>query len=95
MPHDDDGANDDHPVDGIGPRHQRRMQDGRHIGNYFDTKENRQDHDVDHALVFQKKICKFHVVNGERRMVNGEWCNIHHSPFTILHYFNLSELICP
>src|SRR5258708_7165886 len=39
---DDDGAHEDDPVDRGGPGHQRRGQDGRHLGDDLDADENRQ-----------------------------------------------------
>src|SRR6202040_3362427 len=37
-----DGSNEDDAVDRVGPRHQRRMQDGRHLGDDLDADEDRK-----------------------------------------------------
>src|SRR6185436_10629906 len=41
-PDDHDRAHDDDPVDGVRPRHQRRVQRGRHLGDDFEADERRQ-----------------------------------------------------
>ena len=56
MAHHDDGANDDHAVDGVGARHQRGVQDGGHVGNHLDPQQNGEQENVDKVLIFNKKI---------------------------------------
>ena len=58
--HHDDGPNDYHTVNGIGTRHERGVQDGRHVRNDFDTQQNAQDDDVDSLLMLEKETC--HIV---------------------------------
>src|SRR2546423_8315355 len=40
---DQDGPHQDDPVDGVRPRHQRGVQDGRDLGDDFDADEDRED----------------------------------------------------
>lgn len=56
MTHDDDRSNDDHAVDGVGPRHKWRMQNGWYVGNHLDAQQNGQNDDVDKLLIVKKKL---------------------------------------
>ncbi len=57
MTHHDDGANDHHSVNGVCARHERGVQDGRHIGDHLDAQQNTEDYDVDRLLILKKKFC--------------------------------------
>lgn len=56
VPHHDDGADDDDPVNRVRARHKRGVQDGRHVRNHLDAQEDGQDDDVDKGLIFKKKF---------------------------------------
>lgn len=56
MAHHDDGTDDYDSVNGIRSRHQRGVQDGRHIGNYLYPEQNRKDNNVNGILIFNEKI---------------------------------------
>ena len=56
MAHHDDGADDHHAVNGIGARHERGVQDSRHVGNHLDAQQNGQDDDVDNGLILKEKV---------------------------------------
>lgn len=56
VPHYDNGAYDDHSVNGVCPRHQGRVQNSRHIRYHLDTQQDTKDDNVNKVLIFKKKI---------------------------------------